>query len=178
MSGVRNTSIFPDWIRVKSASNLVAQMKGGTLMLVPVMPTAIIGAQRSFDESEVVSFHTSSHPEDRCVRLSLKTLGKRLPEDKIREKLEASETNVQARMQLRLMRGDKDPEKDRRLTPHFIMSVEQGPDVAKVRTLTDLCGLRAKVETYNAQKGPLQGKRYQRFGHTKRNCGYATRCVA
>jgi hypothetical protein len=50
--------------------------------------------------------------------------------------------------------------------------------VAKVRSLTDFCGLRVKVETYNAPKGPLHCKRCQRFGNTQRNCGYAPRCVA
>jgi hypothetical protein len=41
-----------------------------------------------------------------------------------------------------------------------------------------LCGLRVKVETYSAPKGPLQCKRCQRFGHTQSNCGYAPRRVA
>jgi hypothetical protein len=50
--------------------------------------------------------------------------------------------------------------------------------VAKVRSLTDLCGLRVKVEMYNAPKGPLECKRCQRFGHTQRNSGYAPTCVA
>jgi len=47
-----------------------------------------------------------------------------------------------------------------------------------VRSITELCGLRVSVEAYLAPKGPLQCKRYQRFGHTQRNCGYAPRCVA
>jgi hypothetical protein len=46
------------------------------------------------------------------------------------------------------------PEKDRLLTPQFIVSVARGPDVAKVHTRTDLCGLRVKVEAYNAPRGP------------------------
>jgi hypothetical protein len=50
--------------------------------------------------------------------------------------------------------------------------------VSKVRSLTELCGLRVSVETYVSPKGPLQCKRCQRFGHTQRNCGYAPRCVA
>jgi hypothetical protein len=53
-----------------------------------------------------------------------------------------------------------------------------GPDVAKVRSVTEISGLRVQVETCNAPKGPLQCKRCQRFGHTQRNCGYAPRCVA
>jgi len=34
------------------------------------------------------------------------------------------------------------------------------------------------VESYLAPKGPMQSKLCQRFGHTQRNCGYASRCVA
>jgi len=49
--------------------------------------------------------------------------------------------------------------------------------VAKVRSLTELCDLRIS-ETYIAPKGHLQCKRYQRFGHIQRYCGYAPRCVA
>jgi hypothetical protein len=105
-------------------------------------------------------------------------LGKRLPEAEIKKELEALHINVQAVMQLRSKRRDRDPEKDRPLTPHFIVSVARGPDVAKVRSLIELCGLRVLVETYIAPKGPLQCKRCQRFGHTQRNCGYAPRCVA
>jgi hypothetical protein len=81
-------------------------------------------------------------------------------------------------MQLRSGRRDQDPAKDRPPTPHFIVSVARGPEVSRVRSLTELCGLRVTVETYVAPKGPLQCKRCQRFGHTQRNCGHAPRCVA
>jgi len=50
--------------------------------------------------------------------------------------------------------------------------------VSRVRSITELCGLRVSVESYLAPKGPMQCKRCQRFGHTQRNCGYAPRCVA
>jgi hypothetical protein len=113
-----------------------------------------------------VSFNTFSLPEDRCVRPLLKDLGKRMPETEIREEVETLHIEVQAVMQLRSQRRDQDVEKDRPLTPHFIVSVAQGPDVAKVRSVTELCGLRMIVETYNAPKGPLQCKRCQRYGHT------------
>jgi len=36
--------------------------------------------------------------------------------------------------------------------PHFIVSVAQGPEVSKFRTLTALCGLRVSVESYVAPK--------------------------
>jgi hypothetical protein len=44
-----------------------------------------------------------------------------MPEVEIREELEALHINVQAVMQLRSKRRDQDPEKDRTLTPHFIV---------------------------------------------------------
>jgi len=94
------------------------------------------------------------------------------------EELESLNICVQGVTQLRSGRRDPDPAKDRPPTPHFIVSVASGPEVSKVRSLTELYGLRVSVESYLAPKGPLQCKRCQRFGHTQRNCGYAPRCVA
>jgi hypothetical protein len=144
-----------EWIRAKFGSKPVAQMKGQILMLVHETADGFrttIGALRSIDESKSVSYHTFSLPEDRCVRLLLKNVGKRMPEAEIREELEALRINMQAVMQHRSKRRDRDPEVCP-LTPHFILPVARGPDVAKVLTHTDLCGLRKKLETYNAPKG-------------------------
>jgi hypothetical protein len=138
---------------------------------------ATIGTLRSRGEGKGVSFHTSL-PEDRCMRLLLKNLSKRMPEAEIKEELQALHMSVQTVMQFRSNRWDQDPEKDRPLTTYFIVSVARGPDVAKVQSLTELCGLRVQMETYVATKGPLECKRCQRFRHTQRNCGYAPRCVA
>jgi hypothetical protein len=82
-----------------------------------------------------------------------------MPEAEIKEELEALSISVQAVMQLRSKRRDQDPEKDRPLTQHFIVTVERDPDVAKVRSLTEICGLRVQVETYVAPKRQLQCKR-------------------
>jgi hypothetical protein len=101
-----------------------------------------------------------------------------MPETEIREKLQALHINVQAVIQLRSKRRDQDPEKDRPLTPHFIVLVARGPDLVKVRTFTDLYGLQVKVETYNAPKGQLKCNCCQRFGHTQSNCSYAPRRAA
>jgi hypothetical protein len=68
VSGVKSTRKFLDWIRAKSESKLVAQMKGEILMLVPETADgfrATISALRSLDANEGVSFHTFSLPEDR-----------------------------------------------------------------------------------------------------------------
>ena len=53
-----------------------------------------------------------------------------------------------------------------------------GPAVSKVRSITELCGLRVPVETYVAPKSAMQCKRCQRFERTQPNCGYAPRYVA
>jgi hypothetical protein len=108
---------------------------------------------------------TFSLPENRFVHMLLKNIGKRMPEAETEEKLEALHINVQAVMQLRSKRRDQYPEKDRLVTPNFIVSVARHPDVAKVCSLTDIGGLRV---TYNTSIGPLQCKRYRRFGHTQR----------
>ena len=81
-------------------------------------------------------------------------------------------------MQLRSGRRDQEPAKDRPPIPHFIVSVARGPELSKVRSITELCVLRVSVETYVSPKGPLQCKSCQRFGHTQRNCGHAPRFVA
>jgi hypothetical protein len=72
VSGVKNPRSFLEWIRKKSASKLVAQMKGEYLMLAPETADgfrATIDALRSLGEGVGVSFHTFSLPQDRCVRL-------------------------------------------------------------------------------------------------------------
>jgi hypothetical protein len=112
------------------------------------------------------------------VRLLAKNLGKRMPESVVREELESLNSRVQEVMQLQSGRPDQGPAKDRNPTPHFIVSVARGPEVSRVRSLTELCGLRVTVESYVTSKGPLQCKRCQRFGHTQRNCGHAPRRVA
>ena len=125
-----------------------------------------------------MSFNTFTLPKDRCVRLLVKNLGRGIPESVVREELEAMDIHVQVVMQLRSGRRDQDPAKDGPLRPQFTVSVARGPEVSRVRSITELFGLRVSVESYVAPKGPLQCKRCQRFGHTQRNCGYAPRCVA
>jgi len=124
-----------------------------------------------------VSFLTTL-PEDRCARLLVKTRGTGMPERVVQEELESLDIRVQGVTQLRSGRRDQDPAKERPLIPHFIVSVARRPEVSKVRSITELCGLRVSVETCVAPKDPMQCKRRQRFGHTQRNSGYAPRCVA
>jgi hypothetical protein len=67
VSGVKNPRSFLEWVRTKSVTKLVAQMKGEYLMLVTETAycfRAINGALQSIGEGEVVSFHTFSLLED------------------------------------------------------------------------------------------------------------------
>ena len=73
-----------------------------------------------------MSFHTFSLPEDRCVRLLFKNLGRHMPEDVVREELENLGICVQGVLQPPSGRRDQAPS----LTPHFIMSVARGLEVA------------------------------------------------
>ena len=139
---------------------------------------AAVTALRSLDVSKRVRFHTFSLPQDRCARLLIKNLVRRMNEDVVRKELEALGICFQEVVQVRLGCRDHNPENDRPVTPHFIVTVARGPEVSMVCSITQIFELRVTVETYTAPKGPLQCKRCQRFGHTQRNCGYAPRCVA
>ena len=181
VSGVKNTRTFLKWLKEQTGGDGSARVQGDKLVLVPNTADcfrATVRVLRSIEASKGVSFHTYSLPEDRCTRLLIKGLGKTMPEQDVREELEILGITVQSVLQLRSQRRDPDPAKDRFPTPHFIVTVARGPLVSKVRAITSLCGLRVTVDTYRAPKGPIQCKNCQRFGHTKRNCGYPPRCVA
>jgi hypothetical protein len=82
----------------------MAQLKAEKLMVVPSTANGFrsaISTLRSLDGGEGVSFHTFTLPEDRCVRLLVKNLGRGMPESVVREELEALDMNVQGVMQLR-----------------------------------------------------------------------------
>lgn len=61
------------------------------------------------------------------------------------------EADNQGIMQLRSRRRDQNSDKDR-LTPHFILSLARGLSMVKVSALTELWGLRVKVESYSSPK--------------------------
>jgi hypothetical protein len=77
----------------------------------------------------------------------VKNLGRQMPESVVREKLQALGIRVQGVVQLRSGRPP---------TPHFVVSVARGPEVQKVRSLSELFGLRVSVETYVPPKAALQ----------------------
>jgi hypothetical protein len=181
VSGVTDTSGFLAWLRESCLIGLSAQMKGERLMLVPKTADAFratVRALRFLHGSKGMCFHTFSLPEDRCVRLLLKNLGKHMPESVVREEVESLRFHVLGVLQLRSGRRDQDVSRALTLTPHFIVSVARGAEAQKVRALNELCGSRVSVESYVAPKAPLQCKRCLRFGHTQRNCGYPPRRVA
>jgi len=144
ISGVRDTRDFLAWLRASCPGGLTAQLKAEKLMVVPSTANgfrAAVSALRSLDGGEGVSFHTFTLPEDRCARLLVKNLGRGKPESVVREELESLDIRVQGVTQLSSGRRDQDPAKDRPLTPHFIVSVARGPEVSKVRSINELCGL-------------------------------------
>jgi len=79
---------------------------------------------------------------------------------------------------LRCRHRDRETSKEGPLTPHFIVSVVQGPELVRLHSVTELCSLRVSVETYITPKGSLQWKHCQCFSLTQHNCSYAPRCVA
>ena len=114
ISGVGDTRDFLAWLRTSCPCDLTAQLKAEKLMVVPSTADgfrATIRKLRSLDGGKVVSFHTFSLPEDRCVRLHVKNLGKGMPESAVREELESLKIRVQGVMQLRSGRRDQDPAK-------------------------------------------------------------------
>jgi hypothetical protein len=159
VSGDTDTRGFLTWLRASFQSGLLAQIKPENLILVPRTAEgfrATVSALRTLEGSKGVSFHTFSLPEDRCARLPAKNLGRYMPVDVVREELENLGICVQGVLQLRSGRRDQEVAKSRPLTAHFIVSLARGPDVVKLRSLTELCGSRVTVETYIAPKGPLQ----------------------
>ena len=116
---------------------------------------AAVSSLSSLDGKEGVSFHNFILPDDRCVRLLVKKLGRGTPESVVGEEVESLNIRVQRVAQLRSGRRDQDPAKNRPPTPHFIVSVARGPEVSKVRALIKLCGLRVSVESYVALERPI-----------------------
>ena len=87
-----------------------------------------------------MSFHTFSLLEDPCGRLLIKNHSRQMPEDIDQEELENLGICVLGVLQLHSGCCDQDASKDLPLTLHFIVSVAQGPEVAKLHSVTELCG--------------------------------------
>jgi hypothetical protein len=73
---------------------------------------AVISELRFLDGREGVSFHTFTLPEDRCVRLLVKNLGRGMPESVVRQELESLNIRVQGVMELRSGRRNQKPAKE------------------------------------------------------------------
>jgi hypothetical protein len=73
-------------------------------------------------------FHNFTLSKDRCVQLLVMNLGRIMPENVVREYLEALDIHVQGVMQLRSVRCDQDPAKDRPLTPTSLHQCREGPN--------------------------------------------------
>ena len=79
ITGVNDARAVLAWFRASCPSGLTAQLKGENLMVVPSTADgfrAAVSALQSLDGKEAVSFHIFTFPEDRCVRLLVKNLGR------------------------------------------------------------------------------------------------------
>jgi hypothetical protein len=97
-------------------------MKAERLIVVPETADdlrAAITALRYLDVSKGVSFHTSL-PKERCMRLLIKNVGKRMPETVVREELEVVGICVHGILQLRSGAGTTTP-KSTALRPHTLL---------------------------------------------------------
>jgi len=108
----------------------------------------------------------------------MKNLGRNMPESIFREELESLNIRVQGVTQLRSGRRHSNHAKDHPSTPKDIVSLARGPEVSKVRSLAEICGLRLSAESYVAPKRPLQCK--PASASAKRSVTEVTqhRCVA
>jgi hypothetical protein len=90
-----NTGLVSQWV--------LSPDKRERLMLVPQTADGLSHSQplRSIDGSKGISFHIFSLPEDRCLRLLFKTLGRQMPEEDVREELENLGICVQGVLQHR-----------------------------------------------------------------------------
>ena len=113
------------------------------------------------DATDGLSFHTLTLPQDPCGRLVVKNLARRMPKSVVREELESLSICVQGVTQLRFGRRDQDLVKDCPPTPLYCIIGAGWTELSKVRSLSELCGLRLSVESCVAPKGPLKCKRCQ-----------------
>ena len=99
ISGVRDPRAILACLRATCPGGLGAQLKTLKLMVVPLTANgfrAVVSALRSLDGGEDVSFHTFTLPENRCLRLMVKNVGRGMPESVVWEDLEALDIYVQA----------------------------------------------------------------------------------
>jgi hypothetical protein len=98
ISGASDTRSFLAWLRASCPGGLTAQLKGEKMMVVSATADgfrAVVIALWSLNGREGVSFHTFTLPEDHCVRLLVKNLGRGMPESIVREELESLNIRVQ-----------------------------------------------------------------------------------
>jgi hypothetical protein len=177
VSCFRETHAFLAWLRASCPGGLTTQLKREKLIVVPSTANGFrdaVSALLSLDGRDGMIFHTFVL-QDRCVRLPAKNLVRGMPEIVVLEELEYLYIRIQGVTQLISSPREQVSNKKRPTTLHFIVSVQRGFELSKVRFVTELCGLRVSVESYVDTKSTFQYKRYQRFRHTQRNSGNAFR---
>jgi hypothetical protein len=155
VSGVRNTSKVLEYIRANSSRKVMPQTKSDYIKLVPDTGDAFratIGALWSLSKGELVSFHTFSLRDDRCVRCweaYAIACAKATSERSSRSCYPPASPHAAP-----IASTGQDVQNDRPLTPYCIVSVARESVVGKLSTIVEFCGLRARVRTCNLSKRP------------------------
>ena len=135
ISGVSDTRYFLACLRASCLGGLTSQLKGEQLMVVSSTADrfrAVVGALRSLDGKDDVSFHTFTLPENRCARLLFKNVGRGTPQSVVQEELKSLNIRILGVTHLRSGRRDQDPVKEGLPTPNFTVPVARGTEVSKV----------------------------------------------
>ena len=100
-------------MRAYCPGGLPAQPKDEKVIVVPSTANGFRAAvsELRFLNGEGVCFHKFTLPEDRCVRLLIKNLGRGMLESVVWEELEYLDIRFQGVTQLRSSRGDQVPAK-------------------------------------------------------------------
>jgi hypothetical protein len=158
ISCVRHTSAFLAWLRAFCTGGLTAQLKSEKFIVVPLTADgfrAAVSALRAFDGREGVSFHSLTLPEDRCVWLLVKELGRGMPVSVVRDEMESLNIRDKGVTQLRSGRRDPDSAKDHSPTS---TSLYQWREVLRCRK----CDLSPNSVACECQ--------WNRTSHRKANC--------
>ena len=125
----------------------MAQLNAKNLMVVPSTGNAFrtaVSALGSLDGKESATFHTFTLPEDGCVRLLVKNLGRGMPESFVREELESLINRVQRSLSCVPAVATRTPPRAAFPAPTSSYQWREIPRCPQ--SLAETCGLRVSVE--------------------------------
>ncbi|KAK9503734.1 hypothetical protein O3M35_010233 [Rhynocoris fuscipes] len=120
--------------------------------------------------AEQAEFHTYQLQEEKAYRVVIRHLHQTTPVEMITEELTELGHSVR-KVSPVLHPATKQP------LPLFFIDLDPAPNNKDIFNLEALCYTRIKVEEPHKQRGIVQCKRCQEYGHTKSYCKYRPRCV-